>query len=56
MTNDGSKEGGSCAFDAGACPHEIFVITDLPSGTYPFHCPLLPIMWSMVEVGIPLAT
>lgn len=51
ITHDGCTTGQRCAFDSGPIgPNQTFSISDLPPGSYPYHCSFHPIMRGILVV------
>lgn len=52
IRHDGCIESGPCAFDSGAVPPDgDYIIPGLPSGRYPYHCEIHPVMRGELVVG-----
>ena len=51
VTQDGCEKGGLCLFDSGAIPPSGgYELPELPTGQYPYHCTLHPIMRGTIVV------
>ncbi len=51
IRHDGCLSGGICAFQSPALPpSDTFMIAPLPSGRYPYHCEIHPVMRGVLVV------
>ncbi len=51
ITHDDCKNGVQCAFDSGPLgQNRTFTLTNLPPGSYPYHCTFHPIMRGILVV------